>query len=571
MTTPYSSRLPVGNKDFTNATVVIIGAGISGMNMAIDLIKRNKCRNFVILEKSSNIGGTWNDNKYPGCCCDVWSALYSYSFEQKSNWSREYPGQEEIYAYLVDIAEKHGLYKHIRFNSTVEEARWDDSQSKWNTTVKVTGQKDSEFSNSYLITSEFLISAVGQLNAPQTPNIPGLDDFNGKLMHSARWDWSYDLANKKIAVIGNGATAAQIIPDIAPIASHLTVFQRTPNWLIPRLDKPVSSLQRALLTYVPPLRWRKRALQMEYREAFHSAVFDSDSDYAQMVRDWCEGMLKSQLPNKPELWEALTPKYSPGCKRLILSDDYYPAIARENVDLETRPITRITEKGIEVEGAGEQEYDLIVLATGFRTVDFMYPIQVYGSGGRPLAEIWKNGARAYYGVTVEDLPNFGMFYGPNTNLGHNSIILMIEAQSRYLNALVGKIIHARRMGKTLSLKPAPNVVEEYNERIQALLRNSSFADPKCNSWYKRADGIITNNWSGTVFDYQRELSKVKWEDYVIEGSGQDTILNKNSTYIGRVHEELYLSNTSLLFGAAASVLAMAGGYIFARPRLVGAR
>jgi len=220
-----------------------------------------------------------------------------------------------------------------------------------------------------------------------------------------------------------GATAAQIIPEIAQEASHLTVFQRTPNWVIPRADAPVSALQKTLLTYIPPLRWRKRALQMDFRESFHDAIFDGDSDFAQLIRDMCTGMMKAQLPDQPDLWKTLTPNYSPGCKRVIITDDYYPTLARENVDLETRRIAKITGNGIEIEGAGEKEYDLIVLATGFKTVDFMYPIQVYGTNGRSLGDIWKQGAKAYYGMTVEDLPNFGMFYGPNTNLGEHSKLL----------------------------------------------------------------------------------------------------------------------------------------------------
>ncbi|KAJ5637486.1 hypothetical protein N7490_007365 [Penicillium lividum] len=538
--------------------------------MAIDLIKRNDCRNFVILEKGSSVGGTWNDNKYPGCCCDVWSTLYSYSFEQNPKWTREYPGQEELHAYLVGVAEKYSLYKHIRFNSTVKEARWNDTESKWETSVKQTGQKDSEFSDSYIINSDFLISAVGQLNAPQEPNIPGLKDFHGKMMHSARWDWTYDLKNKRIAIIGNGATAAQIIPEIAPEASHLTVFQRTPNWVIPRGDAPVSAFQQALLTYIPPLRWRKRSLQMDYRESFHDAVFDKDSSFAQMMRDWSGGMLKAQLANKPELWDKLTPNYAPGCKRVIISDDYYPALARDNVSLETRKITRITGKGIQVNDCGEQEYDLILLATGFRTVEFMYPIQMYGANGRSLEDIWKHGARAYRGVTVEDLPNFGMFYGPNTNLGHNSIILMIEAQSRYLNSLVGEVMRAKQQGQKLSLKPTPEAVKEFNDRIQEVLRDSSFADPNCNSWYKRADGVITNNWSGTVVEYQEELSQVQWQDYIAGGSGKSLIAKKRPTYLGRVKEESFFTSTSLLLGTIGTLVAV-GGYFAARPNLLRSR
>ncbi|KAJ5740626.1 hypothetical protein N7493_000498 [Penicillium malachiteum] len=565
----YTTSLPVGNKDFTQATVVIIGAGISGMCMAIDLIKRNQCRNFVILEKSSSVGGTWNDNKYPGCCCDIWSTLYSYSFEQNPNWSREYPGQEEIFAYLVGVAEKYGLYKHIRFNSAVEEARWDNIESKWKTTVKVSAGKDSEFVNLYTINSDFLISAVGQLNAPQEPNIPGLKDFEGKMMHSARWDWSYATKGKRIAIIGNGATAAQIIPEIAPTASHLTVFQRTPNWVIPRRDTPVSALQQTLLKYIPPLRWRKRAMQMDFRESFHDAIFDGDSQFAQTLRGWSTDMLKAQLADRPELWDVLTPKYHPGCKRIIISDDYFPTIGRDNVTLETRGIDSITNKGIKVEDGSEEEYDLIILATGFKTVEFMYPIQVYGHNGRPLADIWKDGAMAYKGVTVEDLPNFGMFYGPNTNLGHSSIILMIEAQSKYLNTMVKEVIRARQQDQSLSLRPLPATIKEFNDKIQKVLRESSFADPNCNSWYKTSDGIITNNWSGTVVNYQVEMSSLEWQDYICEGSGKDSVVNKQTTYLGRVREETFFSNTALVAGSL-SALTIAG-YLATRSRLLKSR
>ncbi|KAJ5985346.1 hypothetical protein N7522_012542 [Penicillium canescens] len=570
MPPPVNTRLPVGNKDFTNATVVIIGAGISGMCMAIDLIKRNNCHNFVILEKGSSVGGTWNDNKYPGCCCDIWSSLYSYSFEQNPDWSREYPGQEEFHAYLVRIAEKYGLYKYIRFNSTVEEAQWDDNESNWKTSVVVTGEKDSEYSNSYILKSDFLISAVGQLNLPRQPNIPGLEDFQGKMMHSARWDWSYDITGKRVAIIGNGATAAQIAPEVAQIASHLTIYQRTPNWIIPRGDGPVSAFQRALFKYLPPLHWRKRALQMDFRESFHAVIKDDNSPFAQMIRDMSTASMKGQLATKPELWEKLVPDYAPGCKRIIITDDYYPTLARDNVELETRPITHITETGIEIEGFDEQEYDLIVLATGFRTVEFMHPIQIYGANGRPLQDIWKDGAVAYNGVTVEDLPNFGMFYGPNTNLGHNSIVLMIEAQSRYLNGIVGEVIRARQQGKTLSLKPKLAVLKSFNEKLQTALRNTSFADPNCNSWYKRDDGVITNNWSGTVIDYQLNLSKVEWQDYVVDGTGKGDVEGKAATKLGRVREETLLSDTSLLMVGAVSLLS-AVGYFAARSKMLKAR
>ncbi|KAJ5926666.1 hypothetical protein N7516_008439 [Penicillium verrucosum] len=570
MVASSNTRLPVRNKDFTNATVVIIGAGISGMCMAIDLIKRNKTRNFVILERSSSVGGTWNDNKYPGCCCDE-------DIPDKKKYMLVIYVTLDLHcsirviadlcidqAYLVGVAEKYGLYKHIRFNSTVEEARWDDIESKWKTSVVVSGQKDSEYSSSYVLNSDFLVSAVGQLNLPRTPDIPGLKDFQGKIMHSARWDWTYDLTGKRIAIIGNGATAVQIAPEVARVASHLTIYQRTPNWLIPRLDQPVSTLQKTLLRWVPPLKWRKRALQMEFREGFYAGITDGDSDISHMLRTMCTDMMKSQLADQPELWDKLIPNYAPGCRRVLFTDDYYPTLVRENVLLETRGITGITNSSIKVDGEDEQEHDLIVLATGFKTVEFMHPIRIYGANGRSLEDIWRNGATAFNGVTVEDLPNFGMFYGPNTNLGHNSIILMIEAQSAYLNTLFGEVMQAHQQGKTLSLKPEPGVLKSYNDRIQAILRRTSFADPNCNSWYKRDDGVITNNWSGTVIDYHRELSKVTWQEYIAEGTGRDCVMGKIATKVRHAQEEILLGNVSLLVGAIGVLSAT--GYFLASSR-----
>ncbi|KAJ9639467.1 hypothetical protein H2199_006501 [Coniosporium tulheliwenetii] len=553
-------EVPSGNKDFTQAAVVIIGAGISGMCMAIDLIKRNKCHNFVIVEKSSGVGGTWHDNKYPGCCCDVWSMLYSYSFEQNPDWTREYPGQEEILAYLQAVAEKYGLYKYIRFNTAVEEARWDDAEQKWKVDVKVIGAKDSEFSPAYTITSDYLVSAVGQLNSPKYPQIPGLDTFKGKMMHSARWDWSYGLEGKKIAVIGNGATAAQIIPEVVKVASRTTVYQRSPNWVIPELMPPTPpssapSSNTCLQSAGAFARCRWTSARV------FDAVTDKDSKFAQDIRDWCIGQMHAALPDQPELWAKLTPNYSPGCKRVIISDDYYPALALPNVRLETRAISQITESGIEVEGGDTEDYDLIVLATGFRTVEFMHPINVIGANGRSIKDIWKGGARALYGTTVEDLPNFGMFYGPNTNLGHNSIILMIEAQSRYLNAMVKA---------KLALKPRPERVKEYNDEVQEILNKSSFADPSCNSWYKNEEGRITNNWSGTVIEYQDMLSKVNWDDYIAEGSGAEMVKGKGETKLGRVQEETSVSNLTLALGAL-SALAVGVGYFARGSRLLRAR
>ncbi|KAK6441957.1 hypothetical protein LTR95_001817 [Oleoguttula sp. CCFEE 5521] len=561
-------EVAVGNANHANTAVVIIGAGLSGMCTAIDLIKRNNCRNFIIVEKSGGIGGTWHDNKYPGCCCDVWSTLYSYSFAQNSDWTREYPGQEEILAYLVKTAQEYGLYKHVRFNTSVENATWDDAAKKWRVKVKTAeGSKDAEFNPEYEIVTDFLVSAVGQLNQPKWPEIEGIKDFKGRVMHSARWDWSYDLKDKKIAVLGNGCTSAQIIPEVVKVAKSITVFQRTPNWVIPRGDAPVSSLWRNVYKYVPPIRWRKRAAQMDFREAFYDAVIDGQSALAGEIRRQSTTMMQEQLPGREDLWEVLTPKYNPGCKRVIISDDYFPTIANPKVSLETRPIEKITASGVTVKDKNGEaadvgtEFDLLVCATGFQTTEFLHPIELTGKNGRTLSDVWKDGAQAYYGVTVEDMPNCAMLYGPNTNLGHNSIILMIESQSRYINGLISPVLNARRNRQSLSISPKPSKIAAYNEKVQKVLMNSSFADPACKSWYRNEAGLITNNWSGTVIEYQDMLSKVELADYEVEGTGKAIVEKNPVVKVGRVVEETQVSDRLIAALSVLSVGAVAAGWL----------
>lgn len=297
------------------------------------------------------------------------------------------------------------------------------------------------------------------------------------------------------------------------------------------MDTAVSPFMQSIYKYIPPIRWRKRAGQMDYREAFFDAVWDGKSNEAEMIRTFHKQKLEAELPNRKDLWDKLTPDYNPGCKRVIITDDYFPALGLPNVDLETRPIDSISGSKVKVkddEGKVvdvEPDFDLLVCATGFRTVEFMAPIKMTGRNGRSLSDVWKgetssayrpvidanslitDGAEAYYGVTVEDMPNFAMLYGPNTNLGHNSIILMIEAQSRYINGLIKPVLEARKEGKALALAPKADKVKEYNAEIQSELQKSSFNDPSCQSWYKTESGRITNNWSRNVIDYQKQLSQ----------------------------------------------------------------
>ncbi|KAI5867470.1 hypothetical protein GGS23DRAFT_179258 [Durotheca rogersii] len=545
------------NPKANEAAVVIIGAGISGMCIAIDMIRRNRSRNFIILEKGSRVGGTWGDNQYPGCCCDVWSHLYSYSFEPNPNWSTMYPEHKEIHAYLVGVAEKWSLFRHIRFNSLVEEARWDNQAYKWTTKVQVLGGKDAEYTQSYTVSSDFLISGVGQLNYPLYPDIEGMKSFEGKMMHTARWDSSYDLSGKRIAVIGNGASAVQVVPEVAKTAASVVVFQRTPNWIIPRQDKSISTTMQNIYRYVPLVRKQYRKMLMDFRETFHGIAI-ADSAFNTEARQLCLEMMERQIPNNQKLRDALTPDYTPGCKRVLLSDDYYVALNKPHVALETAPIETFTAKGIKTTES-EYEFDLVVLATGFRTTQFMFPMKIYGADGQAVDELWdkQGAARAYLGIAVETLPNFAMLYGPNTNLSHSSIILMIEAQSRYISTLIRPVLLAWAKGARLAIQPSPQSLALYNAKVQENLSKTTFADPKCNSWYKNAEGVITTNWYGTVVEYQKLTSVVNWDDYILSSPDRRQILPKGRLDIGRVVEESTLSTSSLVWSLLA-VMAVVG-------------
>jgi cation diffusion facilitator CzcD-associated flavoprotein CzcO len=467
---------------------------------------------------------------------------------------------------LIEVAEKWGLYSHIRFNSSVSEAHWDDESSKWGIVVDVGGGKEEEYGPRYILKADFLIAGVGQLNQPHYPDLLGLEEYSGKIMHSARWDWSYSMKEKRVGIIGNGATAAQIIPELAKEVKTLVVFQRTPNWVIPREDRPINILRRTFYRYLPTIQKRYRAQIMDMREEFYMAASVPNTAEKDNIRTVCVEMMQKDIPKNANLRDKLTPEYPPGCKRVISSDDFFSAMNQSHVLLETERIRRVTRTGLSTGSDGNQKHELdcLILATGFKTQNFLFPMKIVGTGGRSLHDVWKKVPLAFRGVTVESMPNFGMLYGPNTNLGHNSIILMIEAQSRYLQALIAKVIQAKQRDLSLALSPKPDVVEKYNEWIQDRLQKSTFADPSCRSWYKTAEGQVTNNWCGTVVEYQQMMSKVEWQDYEVKGPGEKLIHSGMVDRLGRVVEETSVFQRTVDALLLGTLVLFTGAFLWAR-------
>ena len=469
--------------------IVIIGSGFSGLCLGIQL-RRAGIESFTILEKSQRLGGTWRDNTYPGAACDTPSFAYCFSFEQKTDWSRKWSPQPEILGYLEHCARKYDLLPHIRFDTEVVGARFDDQQGVWRIRTAL-GQE---------ICAEILVSAVGQLNRPFVPELPGLGTFQGSCFHSARWDPGFAPDGKDVAVIGNAASAIQFVPTLATRARRLRIFQRSPNWMLPRRDRPYSESEKRRFARHPSLaRLYRWWIWLSFEMRF--PVFRRNEFFSRRIEALATTSMRSQISD-PELRRALVPDYPIGGKRILISDDYYASLARENVEVVTSGIDHITADAIVTRDGRIHRVDSIVLATGFDSTSFLAPMAIEGPGGRSLESEWKDGAEAYLGLAIAGLPNFFLMYGPNTNLGHNSIIFMIECQSHYILECVRKM-DALDLA-TLELRQ--DVMDEYNRKLQRELRRSVWAATS-GSWYKTADGKITNNWSGTTARYWWETRR----------------------------------------------------------------
>ena len=473
---------------------LILGAGMSGLCMAIEL-KRAGVHDFVILEKSEGLGGTWWDNRYPGAHVDVPAPLYSFSFEPNPLWRRRFAAADEIQAYMQHCALRYGVTAHLRLGDAVTEAVWDEDAGLWK--LRTASGKRYE--------APFFVCSTGPLNQARWPQIPGLDAFAGPRLHSARWDPRVPLEGRRIGVVGTGSTASQLVPPLAAQASRLHVFQRTANWVLPRLDRRYTALDE-WIARIPPLHSLVRAYWYAVLE-WGRRGFDDGT----LARRTMLGLARKcqRAIADPALRAKLQPPYPLGCKRIIYSNDFYPALARPNVELVTAAIERITPTGIVTADGVERALDVLVCATGFDTTHLLASLDVRGSGGRRLAEAWARGPEAYRGVTVPGFPNLFLMLGPNTGTGHTSTLLYIEPQARFAVAAMQRVAAAR--ARTIEVRE--DVFDAHNRALQARLQGSVWS--LCRSWYRTDDGRITALWPGFTAEYVRGLERAAWDDFRI--------------------------------------------------------
>ncbi len=488
---------PSTNSAVTNVDVLIVGAGFSGLCMGIKLLDAG-LNSFLIIEKSEDIGGTWWDNRYPGCACDIPSHLYSFSFAPSTEWSRMYPGQQEIHAYLKRCIERYGLAPYLRLNTRFREATWDESEGIWIATA----------GDGMRIRARVLVSGMGALHVPRYPDLKGLDRFKGPAFHSAAWDHSVDLDGKNVAVVGTGASAIQFVPQIAPRVGKLSLFQRTPPWIVPRLDFPFSEKWKSRFRSIPITRWALRQF-IFWRQEFRVLGFLGNESVRRKAEDIALRLLTRRIKD-PKLRAALTPNYQLGCKRVLVSDDYYPTLNRSNVELVTEGIAEVCEHSIVTRDGVERPIDVLIHGTGFRATEPLIGCRVVGKGGVEIHDAWGKRMSAYLGVTVTGFPNFFMLLGPNTGLGHNSVVLMIEAQVRYtMNCLK---LTQRKKQRVLEVRP--EIQKSFVEEIYRRMSRTVWQSGGCHSWYQdQQTGEITTLWPGSVVSYLRRMRSVSASDY----------------------------------------------------------
>jgi cation diffusion facilitator CzcD-associated flavoprotein CzcO len=478
--------------------VIVVGAGFAGMGASIALARAGV--EHVVLERAADVGGTWRDNTYPGCRCDVPSHLYSFSFALNPGWSETYSPQPEIQAYLRRTAQDHGVVERTRFDHTVRDAAWDAAAARWRLDT-----------NHGELTCDVLLLGNGPLAEPALPDIPGLESFAGQVFHSARWPDGVDLTGRSVAVIGTGASAIQFVPRIQPQVEHLTVFQRTPGWILPHRNRVITDRERWLYRRVPAVQRVVRGFVYWTRELTARGFI---RNRMALVEKLARKHLESQVAD-PELRAKLTPTYNPGCKRLLPSNDWYPALQQPNVDLVTEKIVEIRPDAVVTADGEVHAADTLILGTGFRVLDNPMFEHVRDGEGRTLVDHWQaTGARAYLGTTIDGFPNLFVLAGPNTGIGHTSLLVMIEAQLDYV---LGAIRHLEATGAR-SLDLRPTAMRRWTHEVQRKSSSTVWSSGGCASWYLDAEGRNGSIWPDYTYKFVRRTKRFDAESYEIVGA-----------------------------------------------------
>jgi cation diffusion facilitator CzcD-associated flavoprotein CzcO len=483
--------------DRRDVKVAIAGAGLSGLGAAIAL-REDGIEDFVVLERAGDLGGTWRDNGYPGCSCDIPSVLYSYSDEPNPGWTSAFAGQAEIWAYMRDVARRHDVGAHMRYGHEIREARWDSGSDRWQITTS-----GGDF------TAEILISATGALADPVIPELSGLDRFAGTVFHSARWDHEHDLTGRRVAVVGTGASAIQFVPEIQPEVAHLDLFQRTPPWVLARSNPEIPERWRRRFARHPGLLASVRRFVFSLYETFHYGF--KHPAVMKLVERRARANIGQQVAD-PTLRAKLIPDYRLGCKRILGSNTWYPALAQDNVDVITAGISEVTPDGIIDADGAHHEVDTIIFGTGFHVTDMPFAERVRGRAGTTLAERWQGSPQAHLGLAVAGFPNLFMLLGPNTGLGHNSVLLMIEAQIAY----VRQALQYRHDHGVATLEATALAQRQYVAQLDRDTDGSVWTAGGCLSWYVDASGRNSTLWPGSVREYQRRLARFEIGDYTTE-------------------------------------------------------
>lgn len=478
--------------------VAVIGAGFGGLGAAVRL-RREGITDFVVLERAGAVGGTWRDNSYPGCACDVPSHLYSFSFAPNPDWPRTFSGQEHIREYLERVADTFRIRPHIRFDTEVKRMSWDRERLLWEIET-----------SSGTVTADVVVSATGPLSDPRIPNVPGLDTFPGKVFHSARWDHDFDLRGKRVAMVGTGASAIQIVPSIQPEVGRLTLFQRTPAWVMPRVDREITGVERWLHRQLPFTTQARRGILWGIRE-LQVQAFTKRPDELGPVERLAKRNIARGVKDRA-LRAKLTPTYRIGCKRILLSNTYYPALAEPNVDVVASGLSEVRGSTLVAADGTEAEVDAIVFGTGFRVTDMPIAERVVGADGQSLAQSWKDGMKALRGSTAAGFPNFMTVIGPNTGLGNSSMILVIESQLNYLADYMRQL---EVLGGRAALDARVPAVDSWNRKVQERLKRTVWNTGGCTSWYLDANGVNTTVWPGTTTEYRNATRRVDLAEYEV--------------------------------------------------------